>query len=397
MGLAPKTAPKLPAPVDAFLLFLRSEAAGGVLLVLASLAALVWSNSSAAPTYQSLLEMPVGVGRVALPIHAMVNDGLMAFFFLLAGLEIRRELTGGRLSGLRAAAAPGVAALGGMLAPAAIYLALNHGRPSAHGWAVPVATDIAFSLAVLRLLGRRASLSLRVFLTALAILDDLGAILVIAAFYSAGLSGAALAASATMCLLLWGLNRGGVRWLWPYLLGGAVLWVLVFNSGIHATLAGVALAFLVPSQARDEGSSVAERLESGLSPWVAYAILPIFGLTNAGLDLRATSAAVLLSPAPLGVLLGLFLGKQLGVFSAALAGRRLGLLALPEGMGPLELYGAALLCGIGFTMSLFIGDLAFRATPLFAGVKLAVFCASLLSALAGVCVLSWAGRRRSAD
>lgn len=395
MGLLPEVRRTgLVRRVDAFLVFLRSKSAGGVLLILASLAALAWSNSAAASGYAWLLAIRVGVGRAALPVHAVVNDGLMAFFFLLAGLEIRRELTTGRLASLRAAAAPGVAALGGMAVPACIYLALNHGRPSAHGWAVPVATDIAFSLAVLRVLGRRASLSLRVFLTALAILDDLGAILVIALFYAAGLSTPALAGAAVVCLGLWMLGRSGVRVLWPYLLGGALLWLLVLESGVHATLAGVALAFLVPSQAHAGRPSAAQVLEEHLSPWVAYLILPVFGLANAGLPFSATSVSELVSPGPLGVLLGLFLGKQVGVFCATMMGRRLGVLALPAGMELLDLYGAALLCGIGFTMSLFIGDLAFRGTTLFGGIKLAVFCGSLLSALAGVTILAWAARRR---
>ncbi len=396
MGLAPETRFRLPRRADALLLFLRSEAAGGMLLILASVAALLWSNSAASPGYAKLLDARLGVGRAALPVHSAVNDGLMAFFFLLAGLEIRRELTaGGRLAGLRAAAAPGIAALGGMVVPAAIYLTLNHGRPTAHGWAVPVATDIAFSLAVLRVLGARASLSLRVFLTALAILDDLGAILVIALFYTADLSPPALAGAALLCLALWAMNRAGMRALWPYLLGGAALWVLVFNSGVHATLAGVALAFLVPGRAQGGQPSAAQLLEERLSPWVAYLVLPVFGLVNAGLDMRATPDALLVSSAPLGVLLGLCVGKQLGVFGATWAGSRLGLLTLPHGMAGLDLYGAALLCGIGFTMSLFIGDLAFRGTPMFGAIKLAVFGGSLISAGAGAGVLFWSARRKA--
>ncbi len=374
--------------------FLRSEAAGGVLLILASLAALAWSNSAASPLYDRLLAWPVGPGRLALPAYAVVNDGLMSLFFLLAGLEIRREMTEGRLATLRHAAAPAIAALGGMIVPAMIYLALNHGLPSARGWAVPVATDIAFSLAVLRVLGRRVGLSLRIFLTALAILDDLGAILVIAVFYSSSLAVPALVGAVALWLGLWGCNRAGVRVLWPYLLGGAALWLLVFNSGVHATLAGVALAFVVPAKpAAEGGRSAASRLEHGLSGPVAYVILPVFGLASAGLDLHTLSVSLLVSPAPLGVLLGLFAGKQAGVFGATLLGRRLGLLQLPPQMGVLDLYGAALLCGIGFTMSLFIGDLAFHGTALHDGIKLAVFCGSLLSALAGLGVLFWAGRR----
>ncbi len=377
--------------------FIRSEAAGGVLLILASLAALAWSNSAGAPLYARLLGWHVGYGRWALPVHDVVNDGLMALFFLLAGLEIRREMTTGRLASARRAAAPAVAALGGMAVPALIYLAINHADPAtAHGWAVPVATDIAFSLAVLRVLGRRASFSLRVFLTALAILDDLGAILVIAVFYAGGLSWPALGGAAVLWLGLFALNRAGVRVLWPYLLAAPVLWLLVLGSGIHATLAGVVLAFVVPSQpAETGGPSVAARLEHGLANWVGYAILPVFGLANAGLDLRRLHLDVLASPGPLGVLLGLFLGKQAGVLGATLLGRAVGLLRLPQHMGVADLYGAALLCGIGFTMSLFIGDLAFRGQAL-DGIKLAVFCGSLLSALAGSAVLLLIGKRPEA-
>ena len=381
-------------PLGALTEFIRSEAAGGVMLIVASLAALAWSNSAWAPAYTRLLAWPVGYGRLALPVHAVVNDGLMALFFLLAGLEIRREMTTGRLASVRGAAAPAVAALGGMAVPAAIYLAINHANPAtAHGWAVPVATDIAFSLAVLRVLGRRANFSLRVFLTALAILDDLGAILVIAVFYAGGLSWPALGGAAAVCLALLGLNRAGVRVLWPYLFAAPALWLLMLRSGVHATLAGVALAFVVPGSAPQQGGrSVAARMEHGLAGWVGYAILPIFGLANAGLDLGRLHLSVLASPAPLGVLLGLFLGKQAGVVGATLLGRAIGVLRLPPHMGIAELYGAALLCGIGFTMSLFIGDLAFYGAAL-DGIKLAVFCGSLLSAVAGLIVLFVIGHR----
>jgi NhaA family Na+:H+ antiporter len=376
-------------------LFLRSESAGGALLILASLGALAWSNSADAPAYASLLRARLGYGALALNVHEAVNQGLMSLFFLLAALEIRREMTSGRLATLRGAAAPGIAALGGMVVPALIYLAVTRGHPAAaRGWAVPVATDIAFSLAVLRVLGRRASQKLRVFLTALAILDDLGAIAVIALFYTAGLSAAALGGAAALWLALWGLGRAGVRALWPYLVGGAGLWLLVRGSGVHATLAGVALAFVVPGRPdRSGAASAADRLEHALAPWVAYGVLPIFGLANAGLDLHGMHAAILLSPAPLGVVLGLVLGKQAGVFGATLLGRRLGVLTLPAAMGLGELYGGAVLCGIGFTMSLFIGDLAFRATPALDGIKLAVFCGSALCALGGAAVLVWVGRR----
>ncbi len=382
-------------PLGALTEFIRSEAAGGALLILASLAALAWSNSAAAPAYARLLDWNVGYRRAALPVHAVVNDGLMSLFFLLAGLEIRREMTSGRLATVRTAAAPAVAALGGMAVPALIYLALNHGNAAtAHGWAVPVATDIAFSLAVLRVLGRRASFSLRVFLTALAILDDLGAILVIAVFYAGGVSWPALGGAAAVCLVLFGLNLRGVAAIWPYLVVAPALWLLMFCSGVHATVAGVVLAFVVPGRAPEGGGrSVAARLEHGLAGWVAYAILPIFGLANAGLDLGRLHLSVLASPGPLGVLLGLFVGKQAGVLGATLLGRALGVLTLPQHMGVADLYGAALLCGIGFTMSLFIGDLAFRGDAL-DGIKLAVFCGSLMSALAGLAVLLLVSRQR---
>ncbi len=367
--------------------FMHSEATSGFLLVAASVAALIWSNSSAAPAYTRLLEIRIAARGIGLSVHAVINDGLMALFFLLAGLEIRREIVHGSLRTLRGLAAPGIAALGGMAVPAAIYIALNHADPaSRHGWAVPVATDIAFSLAVLRLLGRARGGSVRIFLTALAILDDLGAIVVIAVFYGSGVAWPMLAGAGLLCAALLGLRRAGVARLAPYLAGGAVLWLLMYNSGIHATLAGVALAFLVPEQ-------VAGRLEHRLAGVVGYVILPLFGLANAGLAFGGLQPNILLSSGPLGVLLGLAMGKQIGVFGATLLGRQLGLLHLPAQMGVRQLYGAALLCGIGFTMSLFIGDLAFRGTALHDGIKLAVFCGSLLSACMGVIVLATAPRR----
>jgi NhaA family Na+:H+ antiporter len=373
---------------------LRGEAAGGTLLILASLAALLWSNSPAAPFYWHLLQQPIGVGGPAMTLHAAINEGLMSLFFLQVGLEIRREMTEGQLASWRGIAAPGIAALGGMAMPALIYLALNHADPrTRHGWAVPMATDIAFSLAVLRVLGRRAGLSVKVFLTALAILDDIGAILVIAVFYVRNLSFGMLAGAACAWLLLFALNRAGVRRSLPYLAGGAVLWLLVYDSGIEATLAGVALAFVVPAQRREDGSrSVARRLERGLAGWISYLVLPLFGLANAGLNVSALGPGVLLHPGPLGVLAGLFLGKQAGVFGATMLGRRLGVLRLPPQMRVGDLYGAAVLCGIGFTMSLYIADLAFGGALLNDQIKLAILCASCLSAACGLLILSTRSR-----
>ncbi len=379
--------------VAALTAFLRSESAGGLVLIVSALVALGWANSAAAPAYRALLQYPLGVGGFAKPVHIWINDGLMALFFLLVGLELRREITEGELASPARLAAPGLAALGGMVVPAAITVALNWGDGTAlRGWAVPVATDIAFALAVLSVLGSRVPVALKVFLTALAIIDDLGAIVVIALCYTTGrdLLGRGVAVRAG-----WGLSRAGVRRLWPFLLGGAVLWALVFESGVHATLAGVALAFVVPMQAKPgEDQAPAERLEHKLGLWVAYGILPLFGLANAGLAFDTLPPGALWDPLAVGTALGLFVGKQVGVFGAVLVAARLGLARLPEGVTRTQLYGGAVLCGIGFTMSLFIGDLAFRQTPRGDEVKLAVFVGSLASAALGLLILRLAARAK---
>ena len=380
------------------LAFFQSSTSGGVVLVAAACVALAWTNSPAAPTYWALLHLPVGVSaagdRFELSLHDWIDDALMAVFFLLVGLEIRREMTDGALNTLRRAAAPGIGALGGMIVPALIYTALNHADPAAlRGWAVPVATDIAFALAAISLLGKRVPMTLKVFLTALAILDDLGAIVVIALFYTDRLDWQALAFAATVLAVLWVLGRAGVRSLAPYLIGGVVLWAAIHRSGIHATLAGVALAFVVPMGERPgEAASPASRLETGLEGWVAFVILPLFGLANAGLQVSAVSAHTLADPVFLGIAGGLLLGKQVGVFGSTMLAARLGLIHL-GGLRWRVLYGGSLLCGIGFTMSLFIGNLAFPAAGRDAEVKLAVFCGSLLSALAGLLVLRLTAKR----
>ena len=351
--------------------FLRSESAGGAALILSAAAALVWANTA-----------PAGYAAVIGPVHTGINDGLMAVFFLLVGLELRREITVGELASPRRLAAPGVAALGGMIVPALIYVAFNWQSPAAlRGWAVPVATDIAFALAVLSVLGRRVPIGLKVFLTALAIIDDLGAIVVIALFYTQGLSLPALGGAALVLAGLYGMNRAGVRVLWPYLLGGMLLWALVLRSGVHATLAGVALAFVIPS-------GPAAQLERALGVWVAYLILPLFGLANAGLRFDHLPPAVWMDRMALGTALGLFVGKQIGVFGSVLLAARTGLARLPHGVTLPQLYGGAVLCGIGFTMSLFIGELAFRGGPSGDEIKAAVFTGSLLSALAGLLILA---------
>ncbi|OYV39171.1 MAG: Na+/H+ antiporter NhaA [Rhodospirillales bacterium 20-64-7] len=387
--------PPLPASpgrrFTALLGFLHSESAAGLALIIAAAAALVWSNSPASGSYMALLKLPialsVGPTALALPLEGWVNDGLMALFFLTVGLEIRREITEGQLASWPRMAAPGLAAVGGMVAPALIFAAFNRRDPQAlHGWAVPVATDIAFALAALSVLGRRVPMGLKVFLTALAIIDDLGAIVVIAVFYTQQLNVPALIAACVVWGALYGLNRAGVRALSPYVLGGILLWGFVLHSGIHPTLAGVALAFAVPMGG--EADCPAHRLETGLGGWVTWGVLPLFGLANAGLRFGGISVADLTSPLVLGTTLGLLVGKQVGVFGAVYAAIRLRLAHIPGGVTLPQLYGGAVLCGIGFTMSLFIGDLSFHGSPLHAQVKLAVFAGSLLSAALGIVVLA---------
>jgi Na+:H+ antiporter, NhaA family len=384
------------------LAFLRSESVAGLALIGAALLALLWSNSPQAAGYFRLLTVPVGVHvggeSFELPVDGWVNDGLMALFFLTVALEIRRELTEGQLASLQKAAAPGIAAFGGMVVPALIYAALNHADPATlRGWAVPVATDIAFALAALRVLGRRVPVGLKVFLTALAIIDDLGAILVIALFYTSRIDVPAALAACAVWAALFGFNRLGVRALSVYVLGGVLLWACVLRSGVHPTLAGVALAFVVPAQEKpgDMLGSPAHRLEQALGGWVTWLVLPLFGLANAGLRFGGISLDDLVHPVMLGTVLGLVVGKQAGVFGATVLAVRTGLARMPAGLSRIQLYGGSLLCGIGFTMSLFIGDLSFRGTPFHPEVKLAVFLGSLISAALGLGVLALASGRRA--
>ena len=313
----------------------------------------------------------------------------MALFFLVVGLEIRREMTEGQLSSRRQIAAPALAALGGMVVPALFFVGFNHADPTRmKGWAVPVATDIAFALAALSVLGKRVPVTLKLFLTALAIMDDLGAIGVIALFYTAGLNWTALAGASAVCAGLALLNRAGIRQTWVFGVGGALLWACVLRSGVHPTIAGVALAFVVPME--PVGHGMASRLEG----WVTWIVLPLFGLANAGLDLGGVTLADFATPVVLGVGLGLILGKPIGVFGAAWLSVRLGWAHLPAGLSWSALFGAAMLCGIGFTMSLFIGDLGFHGSSIHSEVKLAVFAGSLISAAAGVLFLSFTAKPR---
>ena len=386
------------APLSVLRNLLRTEATAGLILMGAAAAALLVANSPAAPGYEAALGSYLG----PLSVLHWINDALMALFFLLVGLEIKRELVDGHLSSWPDRALPGFAAIGGMVVPALIFLGLNTGSPALlKGWAIPTATDIAFALGVLTLLGRRVPVSLKIFLTALAIIDDLGAVAIIAFFYTADLALGWLALAAGAIALGVLLNRRGVARLWPYLLLGLALWVVVLRSGVHPTLAGVALALLVPlrrSPGRpDDEDSPLHRLEHGLQPWVAYLVLPVFGFANAGVRLDGLGLAALTDPLPLGIAAGLFVGKQLGVFGATWAAVRLGWAQRPEGASWLQVYGVALLCGIGFTMSLFIGLLAFPGEALLqAEIKIAILFGSLLSALAGAAVLLVARRRTKA-
>lgn len=371
--------------------FFAAESAGGLILMAAALAALLVANSPWADIYFAALHIKV----IGLSVEHWINDGLMAVFFMLVGLEIKREMLVGQLSSWSQRALPGFAALGGMLIPALIYIAVNWGNSETlSGWAIPAATDIAFALGVLSLLGKRVPISLKIFLSALAILDDLGAVLIIALFYTSGLSVSMLLASLAVIVILVALNRCGVTKLSPYLIAGALLWFFMHQSGIHATLAGVILALCIPlGDADNESKSPLIHLEEKLHPWVAFAVVPIFGFANAGVSLAGISPDNLIDPVPLGVTLGLLLGKQIGVFGLAALAIRTGLAKMPEGCGWSQLYGVALLCGIGFTMSLFIGALAFPGSPhLVDEVKVGVLMGSIISAILGIAVLVRAKR-----
>lgn len=367
--------------------FLALESAGGILLAGAALLAMVLANSPLEGQYAGFLDTPVevriGAFAIAKPLLLWINDGLMAVFFFLVGLELKREALEGELSSVSQVLLPALAAAGGMLAPAAIYAWINWSDPVAlHGWAIPAATDIAFALGVLSLLGERVPVGLKVFLLTLAILDDIGAIVIIALFYTTDLSGVSLGMAGVALACLLALNRLGVKRAAPYLLVGLVLWASVLKSGVHATLAGVALALFMPRKA-------ARMLEHDLHPPVAYAILPLFAFANAGVALAGVSLASFLEPVPLGIAAGLVAGKTAGVFAVSFLAIRLGWARMPEGANWGALLGLALLCGIGFTMSLFIAGLAFEGT---AGeyalqTRLGILGGSLVAALGGYALL----------
>jgi Na+:H+ antiporter, NhaA family len=379
----------------AFARFFAHESAGGIVLAVAALLALILSNSPWAGAYEALLNLPgeLRVGRdwlvLAKPLIVWVNELWMAVFFLVVGLEIKRELGEGELASWRQAALPAVAALGGMALPALIYAAINLGDTVAlRGWAIPAATDIAFAIGVLMLLGPRVPASLKVFVTAVAIIDDLGAIVVIALFYTEKLSLLALAGAALGMAMLLVLNRMRVMRIGPYVVVGLLIWLCVLKSGVHATLAGVATAMAIPL--RDaHGASPLQSLEHALHPWVAFLVLPVFAFSNAGVSLAGVTASALLQPVTLGIVLGLVVGKAAGVFGTSWLLVRLKVAQRPEGASWTQLFGACVLCGIGFTMSLFIGALAFEdLAPSYAvQVKLGVLCGSMIAALLGALIL----------
>jgi Na+:H+ antiporter, NhaA family len=365
--------------------FLKSEAAGGIVLMVVAVLAMIVANSPLSATYFGTLKSYVG----GLSVQHWINDALMAIFFLLVGLEIKREVLTGQLSTWSQRVLPGIAALGGVFVPALIYVYFNQATPETlRGWAIPMATDIAFALGVLALLGSRVPVSLKILLTAIAIIDDLIAVIVIALFYTAELNLLMLGGALAGLGVLFVLNRLKVKSLWVYLPIGAVIWYLVLKSGVHATLAGVMVAMFIPLKTNkaegEDPHSPLIKLEHAIHKPVAFLIIPIFGFANAGVALSGFKPEFLLDPVPLGVALGLFVGKQTGIFLACFLAIKSGIAKMPEGANWMQLYGLGLLCGIGFTMSLFIGSLAFAGVPLLQNeVKIGVLLGSTLSGIVG--------------
>jgi len=391
---------------DALKNFFRLEAAGGILLLLAAAAAMALNNSNLADAYGALLNVPIQIriGPLDLnkPLFLWVNDGLMAVFFFMIGMEVKRELIVGELAEMRQVILPGMAGIGGILLPAGIFFLLNNDDPLAlKGWAIPTATDIAFALGILAMVGNVPT-SLKLFLMTLAIIDDLAAIIIIALFYSTDLSlGSLLVAMTAITALIW-LSLKGVLRIAPYMIVGLILWVSVLKSGVHATLAGVILGLFIPLGSRDapqQGHSPLQELLHALHPWVAFGVLPMFAFVNAGVSLEAITLRTLLDPVPLGIGLGLIVGKQLGIFGFTWITIRSGIARLPRGVTMMDIYGVALLCGVGFTMSLFIGSLAYEEGG--AGYarpdRLGIIVGSLISGLLGFVVLKLSRRRRQSS
>jgi NhaA family Na+:H+ antiporter len=376
--------------------FLKLESAGGILLIGATGLALIAANSPAVGLYNAFLNTPVevrvGAIRIAKPALLWINDGLMAVFFFFIGLELKRELLEGELSSWRQVALPAAGAMGGIIVPVAVYIALNHGDPvSMRGWAIPAATDIAFALGVMAMLGSRVPSSLKIFLTSLAIFDDVGAILIISVFYTEELTLAALLFACAMIVVLFVLNRRGVTNKTPYIIIGLALWIAVLKSGIHATIAGVILAMFIPLPEGKGGKrSPLRELEHDLHSTVSYGILPLFAFTNAGISLAGVRMSSILHPLPLGIAAGLFLGKQVGVLLFSFLTVKLGIARPLESITWSSFYGVAVMCGIGFTMSLFISSLAFEPGTLGESIdeRIGILAGSFLSAIIGYIILN---------
>ena len=386
------------SPAERLRAFIASESAGGIILIVAAALALAIANSPLLPDYQKLLSTPVAFSAGSLvaidkPLLLWINDGLMALFFFLIGLEVKREIVTGQLRSWKQASLPIIAAIGGMAIPAIVFVALNLGSPeNLRGWAIPAATDIAFALGLLALLGSRVPVALKALLLAIAIIDDIGAIAIIAIFYTENMNLAALALALVPAAAMLLLNRAGVARTIPYFLFAALLWICVLKSGVHATLAGVVTALFVPIATGEERPL--ERLEHALHPWVAFLILPIFAFANAGVSFAGAGLDALLAPLSLGIAAGLVIGKQLGIFGACWLAVKAGWARLPEGVGFRHVYGLSCLAGIGFTMSLFIGNLAFVDPQQIAAVKFGVLGGSLVSAITGIVVLRFASPRK---
>jgi NhaA family Na+:H+ antiporter len=382
--------------------FMEKESSAGMLLIFATILALFLQNSFLSEFYTTFLHTPVEIRfghlHIAKPLLLWVNDGLMAIFFFLIGLEVKREVMEGHLSSLKQITLPGIAAIGGMLVPALVFIMFNKSESFAmNGWAIPTATDIAFALGILSLLGPRVPVSLKIFLMALAIIDDLGAIIIIALFYTADLSVMSITIAAIALVILFIMNRMDIAIKSAYIVVGIVLWVSVLKSGVHATLAGVALAFMIPLSSKDkEGNSfsMAKEMEQDLHKWVAFFILPLFAFVNAGVDLQGISLEEMAGPVPLGIMAGLFIGKQVGVFGFSWLAIKMGIASLPKDSNWTLLYGVSVLTGIGFAMSLFVDTLAYNDTKIYHYAdKLAILLGSLFSGLLGYLVLRIATRK----
>ena len=381
--------------------FFKLEAASGILLLISAIAALIVSNSELSVYYFETLNkyLFIGINNFGLKLSVLhwINDALMAIFFFFVTLEIKREFLQGELSSIKQAMLPIIGAVGGMLIPALIYIYINIGNPNTlNGWAIPSATDIAFSIGILSLLGSRVPISLKVFLTALAIIDDLGAIVIIAFFYTGDLNIQYLLLMLVTFILLLGLNKFSIKKFTPYLILGLFLWFFTHESGVHATIAGVLLASVIPHRKKDHDFSLLIKIEHAISPYVAYMIMPLFAFANAGVSLEGLSLSSLMLPVPLGILLGLFVGKQLGVFVFSYASIKFGLATLPSNSNWVSFYAVGVLTGIGFTMSLFVGNLAFvNNMEYMDGVKIGVLSGSLLSTVVGFVLLYLSSKKKN--